>query len=458
MQIPGFPERCSGARVLVARDLWKTYRVGDRAVEAVRGASLEALPGSFVVFLGRSGSGKSSLLSMLGGLARPSQGQVLVEGEDLWKLSATQRARVRNRKLGFMFQFHGLHPTLTALDNALLPARIAGVDARARAIEDLTRLGLGRRLWALPGELSGGEQRRVALVRALINQPRILLADEPTGDLDVENEAVLLDFLRSECKKLGSTLILVTHNPALAAGADQVWDVREGMLQPSSVRPEKQAPLPPVRVPEATSPERPSTGVGRRWLTWAAGLTLAALVLDGAASHVQARAEQARQEARAQLERVAMQHLRSDLGQITKQPGSHYRVELVLDNPYPDQPLYVMAPDLTAYVRVGFRFTEVPLKALEPGRVLKLTSRVVLPYELTADVPRFEEIMPGYMHVRFSNVMLVSLSATPDGHGVQRRSDNYYVYLQPDGADPAELARKNNFPGGAPLFIPMPPQ
>lgn len=437
---------------LVARDLWKIYRVGDREVEAVRGVSLEALPGTFAVLLGRSGSGKSSLLSMLGGLARPTKGQVLLEGQDLLKLTARQRAR----KLGFMFQFHGLHPNLTALDNALLPARIAGLDARQKAIEDLARLGLGQRLWALPGELSGGEQRRVALVRALINRPRVVLADEPTGDLDPENEAALLSFLKAECRQLGSTLILVTHNPALAAGADPIWEVRQGQLHASSVQPQ---PLPQVRlsVPEAASPERPSTGAPRRWLSWAAGLTMAALVLDGAASHLQARAARARQEARDQLERVAMQHLRSDLGQITKKDGPHYQVELVLDNPYPDQPLYVMAPDLTASVQVGFRFVEVPLQAVERGRVLKLTGRETLRYELTADVPRFEQLMPGYMHVRFSNVMLVSLAATPDGHGVLRRSDNYYVYLQPDGADQAELSRRNNFPGGAPLFIPMPP-
>lgn len=442
---------------LVARNLCKRYRVGDREVEAVRGASLEVLPGSFVVLLGRSGSGKSSLLSMLGGLARPSAGSVTLDGQDLWSLGAERRAAVRSRKLGFMFQFHGLHPNLTALDNALLPARIAGLDALQRALEWLTRLGLGRRLWALPGELSGGEQRRVALVRALINRPSVVLADEPTGDLDPENEAALLGFLRQACREAGSTLVLVTHNPALAAGADQVWEVRDGRLEASSVRGAEPPAVALSEVPPAAEVERPAGGVLRKWLVRAALITLLALGGDALATHEQARAAATRDGARARLERLAMQHLRSDLGTIEKLPGPRYRVELALDNPYPDQPLYVMAPDLTASVQVGFRWTEVALKPLEAGRVLKLTGREVLGYELTADVPRFEEVMPGYMHVRFANVMLVSLAAAPDGHGVLRRSDNYYVYLQPDGADGEKLSRDNNFPGGAPLFIPMPP-
>ncbi len=435
--------------ILEARNLVKTY--GE--VEAVRGASLEASPGSFIVLLGRSGSGKSTFLSMLGGLSKPTRGEVWLGGENVYALSAARRAQLRGRELGFMFQFHGLHPNLTALDNALLPARLAGREAREQAIEALTRLGLGQRLWALPGELSGGEQRRVALVRALINKPRVVLADEPTGDLDPESEAVLLACLRQACRESDAALVLVTHNPALAAGADQVWEMSGGRLEARETLP---APVLP-EVPPAGPSERPATGVGRRWLVRAAALTVGALLLDGAVAASGQKAARVREEERGRLERVAMQHLRSDLGEITRRAGPRYGVELVLDNPYPDQPLYVMAPDMTAYVQVGFNFKEVPLRPLQAGRVLKLTGREVLRYELTADVPGFQQLMPGYMHVKFSNVMLVSLAAAPDGHGVLRRSDNYYVYLQPEGADQARLSRENNFPGGAPLFIPMPP-
>lgn len=441
--------------MLVARDLEKVYP----GVVAVRGASLEALPGTFVALLGRSGSGKSTFLSMLGGLSRPTKGQVLLAGEDLWALSDSQRAARRNRKLGFMFQFHGLHPALTALDNALLPARLAGLPARERALELLTRLGLGQRLWALPGELSGGEQRRVALVRALINRPAVVLADEPTGDLDLENEAGLLEALRRECQAQGSTLVLVTHNPALAVGADQVWEMCSGRLQ-AARRPQESA-APPVswsaEVPVLASAERPPDGTPRRWLTRAAALTLGVMLLDGALSFAREGRRQAEEAAHRTLERAAMQRLRADLGAIVKCPGSRYEVELVLDNPFADQPVYVLAPDLTASVQVGFQWQEVPLRPRQARSVLRVVGRQVLRYDLTASVPRFEQVMPGYMHVRFTNMMLVSQAASPNGSEVYRRSDNYYVYLKPEGANEAELARRNNFPGGAPLFIPMPP-
>lgn len=220
--------------MVVGQNLWKIYSTDQRRVEAVRGISLEVPAGTFLAIIGRSGSGKSTLLSMIGGLSRPSRGTVLLNGLDIWSLSDDERTEMRNRSVGFVFQFSGLLPTLRAIDNVALPALLGRTQdlsaAYAKAEECLLRVGLADRLEAYPSELSGGQQRRVALARALINTPPLLLADEPTGDLDEETEAEIMALLVDVNRKEGTTLLMVTHNVALAKQANQVMRLKEGSI------------------------------------------------------------------------------------------------------------------------------------------------------------------------------------------------------------------------------------
>ncbi len=220
--------------MLVGQDLQKIYLTGEQQVEAVRGISLAVSAGRFLAIIGRSGSGKSTLLSMIGGLSRPSQGKVILDNIDIWTLSDDQRAQLRNERIGFVFQFASLLPTLRAIDNVALPALLGrrqySSAVYAQAAELLSRVGFRERLEAYSSELSGGEQRRVALARALINAPPLLLADEPTGDLDEETEGEIMALLFELSRNKGTTIVVVTHNVALAQQADQVLRIRGGQL------------------------------------------------------------------------------------------------------------------------------------------------------------------------------------------------------------------------------------
>lgn len=216
------------------RDLWRVFEVGGQAIEAVRGVSLEVAAGEFVSIVGHSGSGKSTLLSMIGGLARPTRGAVLVEGVDIWSRDDDFRSSVRNRKIGFVFQFASLMPTLTAVENVALPHLFNGFGVTREELDDaerlLNRLGLAERADAYPNELSGGQQRRVAIARALVNRPMIILADEPTGDLDEETEAEVMDLLRRASREYGAAFLLVTHNRSIAQSADRMLHLKRGSL------------------------------------------------------------------------------------------------------------------------------------------------------------------------------------------------------------------------------------
>lgn len=424
----------------------QSYRIGARSVRALRGVSLEVATGSFVTIVGRSGSGKSTLLALLGGLARPGAGSVELDGADVLRLGAAARAR----RFGYMFQFAGLLPTLTALENALLPLRLAGLPDDGRARSWLTALGLGERLWALPSELSGGEQRRVAAVRAVIHEPLVVLADEPTADLDEVSERQVMDFLRAHSR----TLVLVTHNAELARGADQLVRLEEGSLEHLTAPPPVELPELLVSVPAAAEAERPWARPPRRWVGALAVLLLVALCTDLGLTWKERRELRARTEARRALERAAMLRLRSEVAEIKRGAGGSYEVTVEVQS---TEPVYLLTPEVSAYVQVGFNWVEVPLAGPPPGAVLEVKGKQAFRYVLKPAVPAFEQVLPGYMHVRFTDVMRVSLTRQPGPDGVVRRSDNYFVYLQPPGADPRELARRNNFPREAPLWIPMPP-
>jgi putative ABC transport system ATP-binding protein len=216
--------------ILQTVDLRMTYHVGKVDVHALRGVSLDVMPGEFVAIMGPSGCGKSTFLHLCGGLLTPSEGKVLVDGEEITAASDARRTDVRRRKIGFVFQKFNLFPTLSAEGNLKLAERIfgkGGGDAERRH-EVLRLLKLENKMKHKPLELSGGEQQRVAIARAIINSPSLILADEPTGNLDSENSESVLDMLKELNKQTGQTIIMITHNPEAAAYADRIIHMRDG--------------------------------------------------------------------------------------------------------------------------------------------------------------------------------------------------------------------------------------
>jgi len=215
-----------------AKELRKTYHVGKIEVEALRGISFTVQKGEFVSVVGPSGSGKSTLFYLLGGLTRADSGSVVLDGDDLARLSDAERTRMRKRKIGFVFQKFNLLPTLDTRSNILMAKEIAGngIDdpEHFNRIADL--LGLTKRLKHRPSELSGGEQQRVALARALVNKPTVVLADEPTGNLDSKNSDIVLSMLRLSNQELGQTVMMITHNPQAAEYGDRIIHMRDGQI------------------------------------------------------------------------------------------------------------------------------------------------------------------------------------------------------------------------------------
>src|SRR5271154_106972 len=217
--------------IVVTENLWKLYRAGKVEVPALRGVNFKVLPGEFVTVMGPSGCGKSSLLYVLGGLARASRGSVLVDGNDLVTMNDAERTKLRRHKIGFVFQRFNLLPTLDARGNIAIAQHIYGDGFDPHRFEVVAKmLGLSGRLRHRPGELSGGEQQRVAIARAIINEPKIVLADEPTGNLDTKNSESVLGMLRQLNKELGQTIVMITHNPEATAYSDRVVHMRDGLI------------------------------------------------------------------------------------------------------------------------------------------------------------------------------------------------------------------------------------
>src|SRR6202042_2065103 len=228
--------------ILEAHNLTKIIDTGTHRVEILRGVDLELPAGQFVAIMGASGSGKSTLLGLLAGLDTPTAGKVIIDGVDITGLNEDALALVRGRKIGFVFQSYQLIPTLTAEENVLLPHELAGRDVRSgteRARELLKSVGLEDRMDHYPVQLSGGEQQRVALARAFMMKPPILMADEPTGNLDSVNGAHVLELLISLNEREGTTLVLVTHDPALASRADRIVMLRDGVVVSDEMRGDK---------------------------------------------------------------------------------------------------------------------------------------------------------------------------------------------------------------------------
>src|SRR5690348_1211478 len=228
------------AAFIEAKDVRKTYHVGKIEVQALQGISFSVQKGDFVSVVGPSGSGKSTLFYLLGGLTRADGGSVILDGDDLAKLSDAERTRMRKRKIGFVFQKFNLLPTLDARSNILMAKEISGNGNRdSEHFNRITELlGIAKRLDHRPSELSGGEQQRVALARALINKPTVVLADEPTGNLDTKNSDAVLSMLRKSNQELNQTVLMITHNPEAARYGDRILHMRDGELVDPSLDPQ----------------------------------------------------------------------------------------------------------------------------------------------------------------------------------------------------------------------------
>jgi putative ABC transport system ATP-binding protein len=210
----------------------KTYGAGPTCVTALKPTDLTIDKGEFLAIVGPSGSGKSSLLHLLGGLEKPSTGQVIIAGNDLYSLSENQRSVFRRRSIGFIFQFYNLIPVLSAQENVLLPLLLDGRRPDQAYVDELFGLlGLENRRRHLPGELSGGQQQRVAIARALANQPAVIFADEPTGNLDTRTSQEVVQLLCQTSRRFGQTIVLITHDPRIAAYADRVLELVDGQIQ-----------------------------------------------------------------------------------------------------------------------------------------------------------------------------------------------------------------------------------
>jgi putative ABC transport system ATP-binding protein len=219
--------------ILEARDVTKQYLLGEHAVSALAGVDFVVEKGEFVALMGPSGSGKSTLLHLMGGLDKPSDGEITLAGQRLSILDDNQVTLVRRRNIGFVFQFFNLLPILTAEENIALPLTIDGQDFRkyqARIDRLLELVGLSDRRGHRPDQLSGGEQQRVAIARALVTEPAVVLADEPTGNLDSKTGAVIMDLLQRSCVELGQTIVVVTHDPRAAAYADRIVFLKDGRI------------------------------------------------------------------------------------------------------------------------------------------------------------------------------------------------------------------------------------
>ena len=464
--------------ILSAQAITKCYGTGV-GYDAVREVSLELQAGEFISIVGRSGSGKSTLLAMLGALTEPTQGEILLDGKDVWAMSEADLAALRNRKIGFIFQFPSLLSNLTAVDNVAFPAllgRTMAVEAAyARAYELLARVGLADRADAYPDSMSGGEQRRAVIARALTNSPSLLLADEPTSDLDEDTESDIMALLGELQRSEAFAFVLVTHNLEIATQAERIYEMRQGALVPTDLpegavpvqRPSRHFPqshiaggVDTTTLVEARRPALLGENLWRGVLTClftGAAIFAGILLIDFGVAKYQEMQLRERGARVAKLAEMALSSLQGEVQSVSDLGDGRYELAVYLWN-VSDEPIYIMSPDMHAYVQVGKVWQEVPLASTEDnlGGVLKIEGKHTYRYVFDARVRDFTQLLPSYMHVRFSDTMLVSASGEPKD-SVFERKDNYYVYLKPfDVADEAILKR-TKFTGKPPVWIPMPP-
>jgi ABC-type lipoprotein export system ATPase subunit len=472
--------------MLEARNLHRVFATEHGKVIAVRDISVRLEAGEFIAVTGRSGSGKSTLLAMLAGLCRPTAGTVSFHGTDLWSLTEGAQVEFRARHFGLIFQFPGLFPTLSVVDNVALPALLqgSGRDAAAyRCAEQLLeRVGLGARKAAYPAELSGGEQRRAAIARAIATAPPVILADEPTNDLDQDTAAEILDLLLEIHRRDGTALFVVTHDPQIVRRADRVVAIHEGSVVEScplsplpddsrmrlpalagspGVVADSGAAAPHLRELETSAPLRLGAGFAP-WLfsigTWLLPAVFLALALNQGVALYQRHLLSERRVARVALEDAALLWLQAGIDDISYGPGSSYSLTLALANLSSQGTVFAMSPSVRAYVQVGLAWQEITIQPADSqeGQVSRIDSKRKFRYRFEPNVKEYTEQLAGYMHVRFNYVTLVSQRSEP-GDDLIERVDNDYVHLKPHGADDQAILRKTRFPGKPPLWIPMPP-
>ena len=427
-------------------------------------ASVGICPGEAVAVLGRSGSGKSTLMAMLAGLCRPQRGsvQLLVpQPRDLWSLSTAERCRLRRGPIGFISQFTSLLPSLSTLENVLLPALLAGRSRDGALLAEAERwlaaVQLDHRQQVTAAQLSGGEQRRAIVARALLTNPAVLLADEPTSNLDGESETELFALLQDLCRRAGTALLMVTHSDALAQHCDRMLRLEAGVLREagSGLASAPLTPLPPQGDVDGVADAVPDPS-RRRLLAGGAAAGLA-LVAGAGAWGQWWRGQRGRAlQHRDQLQRLAFSGLSAELTALERLGQGGYRGTIAVDNLDRQQALYLLPLDVQLYVQQGSRWNPYAAAWSEDSRsVLAVEQPAGLHVDLLDLPDRFTELVPGYMHVRLDVTYAISDRPDPDAVPVERR-DSFFVYLLPLNPDPERIAQ-NAFPGEVPLFIPMPP-
>lgn len=466
--------------LLETRDAAIAYPTGRGAIVAVDAVSMQVAAGECVAICGRSGSGKSTLLALLGGLCAPTSGTVLFAGRPWSALRRAEIQAVRARDIGVLLQESLLLPGLRVLDNVMLPQLVAGRDrgsACRQAEAVLERVGLLERWDAYPAELSGGQQRRVALARALATAPRLLLADEPTNDLDVHAEQEIVGIL-SDIKQAGATtIVLVTHDPQVAAIADRRLWMERGRIAAAGVPSAHRAAVARAEVPPAAAAAfepppaalvpQPPTAEGAGWwrtlLPLAVGLGGAATILGGIDRVVARNQRQVVETIRRQrrlAEEMALQDLRADIDDVTHARAGTFTATLFLQNFRADRPLHVLGPATDVAVQRDGRWVTVateknPAAAREIREVG--TDRLLVPVAFALPEGPYDELLRGYLHVRIAATMVVSDRG--DGAGdLFERADAYYIYLRDPRLTEEAIRDANGWTAKAvvPLWIAMP--
>lgn len=463
---------------LTVINLTKSYvGASSKTINAVSDVSFVVEDGSFLAIVGCSGSGKSTLLAMIGGISKPTSGQVEFTETSLWAQGNNARADFRNSTIGFVFQFASLLPTLKAIDNVALPAMVSGAlserAAYARARVLLEQVGLAERIDSCPGELSGGEQRRVAIARALINSPQVLLADEPTADLDEETEVEILKLLLEIRQAHKLTMILVTHNRDIAALADRVLTMKSGVAEITDailtadraeakiVSHERVDSIYAISAQQVAR-EQVRLGVGferyvGRFVLILLPLLSLIYVANLAVASYQQSVINAQLDRKQTLEDLAMGDLKAGVKDI-RMTADGYELDLFLRNSKRDKPMFVMTPVVRVFVQQGNSWLETALDSSDKptAAVAQISSERIFRYRLKPNVPGYAQLIPYYMHVRITNDLLVSPSSLPKDDLIER-NDSYYVYLKPHNISDEAIAKKLNFAGAPPVYMPMPP-
>ncbi|MFM7538841.1 MAG: ABC transporter ATP-binding protein [Planctomycetota bacterium] len=450
---------------------------------AVDNANLAVMRGECVAIIGSSGSGKSTLLALLAGLCRPGSGEALFEGRPWKSLGPAETYRIRSARMGLLLQEGGLLPGLTALDNVTLPAVLAGfppADAARRAMDRLAAVGLADRARSHPNQLSQGQARRVALARALVADPLVILADEPTSNLDPGSSREIIALLAGIREQRSAAIVIVTHDAELAAIADRTFRMEDGRcLAHETARPaadpgasvpwqgrprEAVEPSPPfAQVP--STPKPVPTGIGEAaalWLPFVGGACLAAgavALLDGLLAWRQETVVRSEKAQRRLAEEMALQDLRADVDDVTLDSDGLATATLFMQNFRPDRTLHVLGPAVDVGIQREGRWQAVSVRGNDPGGTVRPVGadKILVRFRFPVpDLPH-DELLPGYLHVRIAASMVVA--DRPDGSGdLFERQDSYYVYLRDPRKTAGWIRSANRWGDKAPVpvWISMP--